>query len=63
MSYQMFGHMYGVLNMDKIKKSIAQFACKLRDELLSLIVSWFDNMMLQQIFANDGLISLKELIS
>ena len=28
----MFGHTHGVLNVDKIKKLIAQFACKLRDE-------------------------------
>jgi hypothetical protein len=27
----MFGHMHGALNVDE-KKSIAQFACKLRDE-------------------------------
>ena len=32
MSHQIFGHIHGVLNMDKRKKSIAQFACKLRDE-------------------------------
>ena len=28
----MFGYMHEALNMDKIKKPITQFACKLRDE-------------------------------
>ena len=28
----MSGHMHGTLNMDKTKKPIAQFACKLWDE-------------------------------
>ena len=28
----MFEHMHGVLNMDKRKKLIVQFACKMRDE-------------------------------
>ena len=32
----MFGHIHGVLNIDKIKKTIAQFACKLRDESFEL---------------------------
>ena len=32
MVVNMFGYMYGVLNVDKIKKPIAQFSCKLRDE-------------------------------
>jgi len=28
----MLEHMHGVLNVNKIKKPIVQFACKLRDE-------------------------------
>jgi len=28
----MCGHMHGVLNLGEIKKLMAQFACKLRDE-------------------------------
>jgi transcriptional regulator of NAD metabolism len=31
MSHQIFGHMHIALNVDE-KKSIVQFACKLRDE-------------------------------
>ena len=31
-SYRMIGHMHGVSNVAKGKKTIAQFACKLRDE-------------------------------
>jgi hypothetical protein len=31
-SHRMFGHMYRVLNVDKIKKPITQFACKLQDK-------------------------------
>jgi len=31
-SHRIFGHMYGALNIDKIKKPIEQFACKLRNE-------------------------------
>ena len=32
MSHRALGHIHGVLNVDKTKKPIAQFACKLRDE-------------------------------
>jgi hypothetical protein len=31
-SHQKCRHIYGVLNLDEIKKLIAQFCCTLRDE-------------------------------
>ena len=42
MSHSMFGHMHGVLNVDKRKKLIAQFAYKLQDEYFepNCVVIW-----------------------
>ena len=57
----MFGHMHGALNVKK--KLIAQFACKLRDEFSEPNCAMIDNVMLQSIFANDGLIKFNKFVS
>ena len=46
-SHRMFGHIHGVLNVDKRKKTIAQSRVNCETNLLNLIVSWFDNVVLQ----------------
>ena len=42
-----FGQMYGVLNGDKIKNQLHNSCVNCEINLLSLIASWFDNVVLQ----------------
>ena len=57
----MFGHMHGVLNVDE-KKSITQFACKLRDESFehNYAMIWQCDATVN--IANDGLIRLNKFV-